>query len=557
MTCASTLETSMFGLMQDRPLLISSLIEHAANFHGQAEIVARTVEGPIHRSNYRTISARSRQLANALTALGVIQSTRVGTLAWNTHRHMELYFGVSGMGAILHTVNPRLFAEQIIYIINHAEDEVLFFDVTFAPLLEKIAGQLKTVRHFVAMTERVHMPQIAAIPDLLCYEDLLAAHSENYAWPQFDERVASSLCYTSGTTGNPKGVLYSHRSTVLHSMAAMSADVIGMPRQRVMLIVPLFHANAWGMIYAGAMTGAKLVMPGPHLDGKSVYEMMRAERTNVAQGVPTVWLMLFQYLEEHPEIDAHELGLERVTVGGSAPPRAMVERCYRLFGCHLTQGWGMTETSPLGTIGNLLPKHENLPLEKIFDVRVKQGRGIYGVELKIVDDDQKRLPHDGKAFGRLLVRGPWVASGYFKGEGGEVLDAEGYFDTGDVATIDPDGYIQLVDRAKDVIKSGGEWISSIDLENAAMGHPAVQEAAVIGVSHPKWQERPLLIIVRRANAQLDAAQMLHYLESKVAKWWLPDDVVFVEQLPHTATGKLQKTKLREQFREHVLSTAHT
>lgn len=542
----------MLGLMQDRPLLISSLIEHAAAFHPEAEIVARRVEGGIHRTNYAEINQRAKRMANALSKLGVVDGARVGTLAWNTHRHVELYYAVSGMGAVLHTVNPRLFPDQIVYIINHAEDDVLLFDITFAPLLEKLAPQLKSVRHFVAMTDREHMPAIPAIDHLLCYEELIDAASPDYAWPEFDERTASSLCYTSGTTGNPKGVLYSHRSTVLHSLAALSPDALGLPHQRVMLIVPLFHANAWGMIYAGAMCGAKLVLPGPFLDGKNVYELMRDERTNVAQGVPTVWLMLFQYLDEHPEINAHDLGLERITVGGSAPPLAMIERCYRLFGCHLTQGWGMTEMSPLGTVGNLLAKHQGIPLEEEFRVRAKQGRGIWGVELKIVDESHQRLPHDGRAFGRLLVRGPWIASGYFKGEGGTVLDEEGFFDTGDVATIDADGYVQLVDRSKDVIKSGGEWISSIDLENAAMGHAGIQEAAVIGIAHPKWQERPLLIVVRKPGSGVTRDEILSFLSQRVAKWWLPDDVAFVDELPHTATGKLQKTKLREQFQGHVL-----
>jgi fatty-acyl-CoA synthase len=545
----------MLGLMQDRPLLISSLIEHAANFHPGAEIVARLVDGTIHRTNYGTVSRRARQVASALAASGTKAGARVGTLAWNTHRHMELYYAVSGMGAVLHTINPRLFPEQIVYIINHAEDEVVMFDLTFLPLLEKIAAQLEHVRYYVALCDRAQMPDRSSLANLQCYEELVAAGSADYAWPEFDERTASSLCYTSGTTGNPKGVLYSHRSTVLHSLAACSADVLGIPNESVMLIVPLFHANAWGMIYAGAMVGAKIVMPGPFLDGKNVYELMRDEKTNMAQGVPTVWLMLFQYLEEHPEIDARELGLKRITVGGSAAPLAMIERCQRLFDCPLTQGWGMTEMSPLGTIGNLLPKHEGLPLEEQFKVRAKQGRAIWGVELKIIDESGSALPHDGHAFGRLLVRGPWIASGYFKGEGGQVLDAEGFFDTGDVANIDPDGYVQLVDRSKDVIKSGGEWISSIDLENAAMGHPEVAEAAVIGVHHPKWQERPLLILVRKQGAGVTRDTMLEFLTPRVAKWWLPDDVVFVAELPHTATGKLLKTKLREQFRDHVLPGA--
>jgi fatty-acyl-CoA synthase len=550
------METLMFGLMQDRPLLISSLIEHAARFHPDREIVSRTLEGTIQRSSYRTIHARAKQLARALTALGVVAGDRLATLAWNTHRHMELYYGVSGMGAILHTVNPRLFSEQIRYILNHAEDTVLCFDIGFAPLVAELAPHLPTVRHFVALTDRAHMPTLDSLPPTLCYEELLVAEEPDYVWPSFDERTASSLCYTSGTTGNPKGVLYSHRSTVLHSLAACATDVLALSSSSsIMLVVPLFHANAWGVIYAAAMVGAKLVLPGPYLDGKSVYELMRAEHTNFAQGVPTVWLMLFQYLDEHPEIDAKELRLKSITVGGSAPSLAMIERCHRLFDCELTQGWGMTELSPLGTIGTLLPHHAELPLAEQFKIRAKQGRGIWGVELKIVGEDGKVLPHDGKAFGRLLVRGPWISSGYFKGEGGAVLDGEGFFDTGDVATIDPEGFLQLVDRSKDVIKSGGEWISSIDLENAAMGHPDVAEAAVIGIAHPKWQERPLLIAIKKPGSALGREELLHFLSDKVAKWWLPDDVVFVGELPHTATGKLLKTKLRETFRDHVLPGA--
>jgi fatty-acyl-CoA synthase len=545
----------MLGLMQDRPLLISSLIEHASQFHAATQIVARTVEGPLHRTDYGTINRRAKRLANALEALGVAPGERVATLAWNTHRHMELYYGVSGMGCVLHTVNPRLFAEQIRYIVNHAEDAVLCFDLSFAALVAGLAPQLPSVRQFVVMTDRAHMPELPGLPNLLCYEELLAGASDVFQWPSLDERTASSLCYTSGTTGNPKGVLYSHRSSVLHSMAACFTETLALSSATsIMLVVPLFHANAWGVIYAGAMVGAKLVMPGPHLDGKSVYELMRDEKTNFAQGVPTVWLMLFQYLDEHPEIDARELGLERITVGGSAASVALIERCHRLFGCDLTQGWGMTETSPLGVMGSLLPKHHGLPLAEQFKIRAKQGRGIFGVELKIVDDDRRELPHDGRAFGHLLVRGPWVASGYYGGEGGDILDADGFFDSGDVANIDADGYVQLVDRAKDVIKSGGEWISSIDLENAAMGHPGVSEAAVIGVAHPKWQERPLLIVVRKPEARLERDEMLHFLESHVAKWWLPDDVVFVTALPHTATGKLLKTELRERYRDYRLPT---
>lgn len=544
----------MLGLMQDHPLLISSLIEYAAAYHPEQEIVSRTVEGDTVRTNYAQVERRARRVANALAGLGVREGDRVGTLAWNTHRHLELYFGVSGSGAVLHTVNPRLFPEQIDYIVNHAEDSVLFFDTTFAELVAKLAPKLTTVRHFVALCDRAHMPALD-LPNLLCYEDLLAASSEDYQWPQFDERTASSLCYTSGTTGNPKGVLYSHRSTVLHSLKACAADTFSVGADSsVLLVVPLFHANAWGMPYACAMTGAKMVLPAQHLDGENVYKLLRDERVTFSTAVPTVWLMLFQYLDAHPDIDPRALGLKIAGVGGSAAPAAMIERFERQFGARVVQGWGMTETSPIGVINTLLPRLESLPAAEQLKIKTKQGRAVWGVELRIEDDEGRALPHDGVAFGRLKVRGPWIASGYFKA-GQDALDADGWFDTGDVANIDPDGYLQLVDRAKDVIKSGGEWISSIDLENAAMGHPAVAEAAVIGVTHPKWQERPLLVVVKRPGQQVSAAELLEFVAGRVAKWWVPDDVAFVDALPHTATGKLLKLKLREQFRDYVLPTA--
>ncbi|MBI5256903.1 MAG: long-chain-fatty-acid--CoA ligase [Burkholderiales bacterium] len=545
----------MFGLMQDRPLLISSLIEHAATFHPATEIVSRLPEGPVHRCTWGEMRGQSKRVANALQSLGVAAGDRVGTLAWNSWRHLALYFGVSGSGAILHTVNPRLFPEQIDYIVNHAEDKVLFFDITFAPLVEKLAPRMKTVTAFIAMTDRAHMPAID-VPNLLCFEDLLAEQSDAYTWPEFDERTASSLCYTSGTTGNPKGVLYSHRSTMLHTLMELAPDTFGASsRETIMLIVPMFHANAWGMPYAAAMVGTKLVLPGPHLDGKSVYELMRDERVTFSSGVPTVWMMLFQYVDANPGLNPKELGIRRVGIGGAAVSRAMLERFENQFGAEVVQGWGMTETSPIGVISKLLPKHDKLSGEELVKIKLKQGRGVWGVDLKIVDEAGKALPWDGVAFGHLLVRGPWICSGYFKGEGGSVLDAEGYFPTGDVATIDPDGYLQLVDRAKDVIKSGGEWISSIDVENVAMGHPAVAEAAIIGVAHPKWQERPLLLVIKRAGQEVTREALLDYLGGRIAKWWLPDDVVFVSELPHTATGKLLKTKLREQYRDYPLPTA--
>ncbi|MBS0430019.1 MAG: long-chain-fatty-acid--CoA ligase [Proteobacteria bacterium] len=545
----------LYGLMQDRPLLISSLIEHAARFHPDVEIVSRLPEGSMHRTNWAGIRRDACRIANALRQLGVGEGERVGTLAWNSHRHLSMYFGVSGAGTVLHTVNPRLFPEQIEYIVNHAEDQVLFFDVTFAPLVEKLAPKLRTVRSYVAMTSRENMPRIE-VPQLLCWDELLDAQPEDFTWPQFDERLASSLCYTSGTTGNPKGVLYSHRSTVLHSLMELSPDTFGLnASETVMLIVPMFHANAWGTPYAAAMVGTRLVLPGPHLDGKSVYELMAQEKVTFSQGVPTVWLMLFQYLDAHPELDPKALGLRRVGIGGAAVSRAMLERFERQFGAEVVQGWGMTETSPIGVVSKLLPRHEGLDDEALTRIKLKQGRGVWGVDLKLVDDAGEVQPWDGTSRGHLRVRGPWIASGYFKGEGGSPIDEDGFFSTGDVATIDADGYLQLVDRAKDVIKSGGEWISSIDVENAAMGHPAVAEAAIIGVAHPKWQERPLLIVVPRAGHVVDRASILDFLAARIAKWWLPDDVVFVNELPHTATGKLLKTKLREQFRHHVLPTA--
>ena len=545
----------MYGLMQDRPLMISSLIEHAARFHPRTEIVSRLPEGGTHRTDWAGIRAAACQVAHALGALGVGPTERVATLAWNSWRHLAMYFGVSGTGAVLHTVNPRLFPEQIAYIVNHAEDQVLFFDTTFAPLVEKLAPQLRSVKTYVCMCAREHMPRID-VPDLRCWDDLVGAQPTQYDWPEFDERSASSLCYTSGTTGNPKGVLYSHRSTLLHTLMELAPDTFGInSRETVMLIVPMFHANAWGTPYAAAMVGAKLVLPGPHLDGQSVYALMQSERVTFSQGVPTVWLMFFQYLDSHPELDPRSLGVKRIGIGGAAVSRGMLERFERQFGAEVMQGWGMTETSPIGVISKLLPKHDALDEEARTQVKLKQGRGVWGVDLKIVDDDGRVQPWDGEAFGHLRVRGPWIASGYYRGEGGSPIDEEGYFSTGDVATIDPDGYLQLVDRAKDVIKSGGEWISSIDVENAAGSHPAVAEAAVIGIAHPKWQERPLLIVVKRPGAEVTAEDLRGYLAQRLAKWWLPDDVVFVDSLPHTATGKLLKTRLREQFKGYVAARA--
>ena len=545
----------MLGLMQDRPLLISSLVEHAATFHPATEIVSRLPEGTVHRTNWRDMCLLSRQVAQAMQVLGVQAGDRVGTLAWNSYRHLSLYYGVSGSGAVLHTVNPRLFPEQIDYIINHAEDQVLFFDVGFAPLVAQLAPSLKTVKHYVVMTDRAHMPDVN-LPNLHCFDDLMAAQSNPYVWPTFDERSASSLCYTSGTTGNPKGVLYSHRSTVLHTLMELAPDTFGISSaETLLLIVPMFHANAWGAPYAAAMVGAKLVLPGPHLDGESIFNLMQQERVTFSQGVPTVWLMLFQYLDAHPELDPKTLGVKRVGIGGAAVARSMLERFEQQFGAEVVQGWGMTETSPIGVISKLLPKHAHVSAEDLVKTKLKQGRGVWGVDLKIVGEDGQSLAWDGVAFGHLHVRGPWVTSGYFKSEGGQVLDAEGFFPTGDVATIDPDGYVQLVDRAKDVIKSGGEWISSIDVELCANSHPGVAESAVIGVAHPKWQERPLMLVVRRVGTSVSAQEITAYLAERLAKWWLPDEILFVDELPHTATGKILKTKLRDIYRDHQLPTA--
>ncbi|MBW8640689.1 long-chain fatty acid--CoA ligase [Hoeflea sp. WL0058] len=541
----------MLGLMQDKPLLVSSLLVHAERFHPESEIVSCTCEGPVVRLSYRTMAERVRRLARALVSLGVTPGDRVATMAWNTHRHMELYFAVSGIGAVLHTVNPRLFPEQIEYILNHAESRALFFDITFASAVANLRDKLPAVENMIALTDAEHaagMPESALI-----YEELLAEQSaEPYNWPQFDERTASSLCYTSGTTGNPKGVLYSHRSTVLHSSMACQVDGLQLNRRdTTLLAVPLFHVNAWGIPYASALCGAGLVLPGPKLDGKSLFDLAVAERCTFSLGVPTVWLGFLKYIDEDADADPAMLSLERVMIGGSAAPRAII-KTFDEMGVHTIQAWGMTETSPVATVCNLLPRHAELAGEGKYDVQVLQGRPVYGVDIRVVNDDGEALPFDGETPGDLQVRGPWVTSGYFRGEGGDVLDRDGWFSTGDVATIDPDGYVRITDRSKDVIKSGGEWISSIDLENAAVSHPAVVEAAVIGRPHPKWQERPLLIVVGKDGAEVTKDAILDHLKPLVASWWLPDDVVFVDDLPHTATGKLQKMKLREQFKDYEL-----
>ncbi len=545
-------EVFMFGLMQDRPLLISSLIEFAAKNHGAEEIVSRTVEGPIHRYTYKECGSRCKQLAKVLEKLGVERGDRIGTLAWNGYRHLELYFGVSGMGAVCHTVNPRLFPEQIVYIINHAEDKYFFVDLTFVPLLEMVADKLPNVKGFVVMTDREHMPE-TKLPHAMCYEELMATADDDYSWPDFDEKTAASLCYTSGTTGNPKGVLFSNRSTVLHSFCVCSLDAIGISSQDVILpVVPMFHANAWGIPYAAAMCGAKMVMPGGQMDGKSIFELLESEGVNVSAGVPTVWMMLLAYVKENNKKFS---AMKRTIIGGSAVSRSMIETFRNDYGVDVLHAWGMTETSPLGTACNLKRKHKGMTNEEKNTLNLKQGRALYGVEMRIVGKDGQELPWDGKTFGNLHVRGPWITSGYFRAEGGAAVGEDGWFDTGDVSTIDEDGYMQITDRDKDVIKSGGEWISSIDVENEAVGCPGVAEAAVIAVPHPKWDERPLLLVIKEKDAEVTKEQIVEHLEKSIAKWQLPDDVVFVDELPHTATGKLLKNKLRAEYKDYSLPSA--
>jgi len=550
----------MHGQMMQVPLLISSLIVHAERHHGEQEVVSRRVEGDIHRCTYRELAARARQTAKALAALGVNPGDRVGTLAWNTHRHMELYYAVSGSGAVLHTLNPRLHPDQVVYIADHAEDQVLFFDLTFLPLIQAVAGRCTTIRHWVAMTDRGHMPapeQAAKVPGLLCFEDLLAAQDDAYDWPAFDENTASSLCYTSGTTGNPKGVLYSHRSTVLHTMAAALPDCLGCgAADTVLPVVPMFHVNSWGIVYLAPMTGAKLVLPGAGLDGKSLYELFESEGVTVSAGVPTVWQGLLAYVEAN---GLKFSTMRRSAIGGSACPPAMIAKFLNDYGVRVIHAWGMTEMSPIGTAGAFKGKHAALSDDQRLAVMSTQGRAVYGVDMKIVDESGQELPWGSTTSGDLLVRGPWVIREYFRDEGGDPLlhgaDGHDWFPTGDVARIDADGYMQITDRSKDVIKSGGEWIGSIDLENIAMAHPAVAMAACIGVAHPKWDERPLLVVVKKPGAEVSRDELLAFFEGKIAKWWTPDDVVFVDAIPLGATGKMQKMRLRDMLKDHKLPSA--
>ena len=541
----------MLGLMMNVPLMISSLIRHADVYHADTEIVSRTIEGPIHRYGYSDAHARARRLARALSRLGVKAGDRVGTLAWNGYRHFELYYGVSGMEAVVHTINPRLFHDQLVYIVNDAEDRIVFFDVTFTPLVEKLAPACRGVRHWVALADREHLPQ-AAIPGLASYEELLAVESDDFDWPVFDENTAAALCYTSGTTGHPKGVLFSHRSTVLHALAISLPDAKCLAAtSSVLAIVPMFHVNAWGIPYAAPMVGAKLVFPGAALDGASLYELLEAEAVDSSSAVPTVWMGLINHMKQNK---LKFSTLKTSTIGGAACPPAMMKTLSEEFGVEVHHGWGMTEMSPVGTINS--PKWNQLRLSKEdrFEFSIKQGRPLYGVEMKIVDAEGVELPRDGKSSGNILVRGPWILARYFKEAGGNPLTKDGWLPTGDVGTLDPDGYLTITDRSKDVIKSGGEWISTIELENIAVGHPAVAEAAVIGVRHPKWDERPLLIVVKRADAELSKEALLKFYDGKIAKWWLPDDVVFVDELPHTATGKLSKLTLRQRFKDYRLPT---
>ena len=546
----------MLGLMQNQPLLISSLIEFAARHHFEAEIVSRRVEGDIHRYTYKDLAARSRQLAHALDGMGLAQGDRVASLAWNGYRHMEMYFGVSGSGRVLHTINPRLHPEQIAWIVNHAEDKALCFDLSFLPIIQAVHAKCPQVQKWVVLCDADRLPADSGIPGLISYETWIEGQPTTYQWPQFDENTASSMCYTSGTTGNPKAALYSHRSSTLHAYAAALPDVMNLSaRDSVLPVVPMFHVNAWGIPYSAALTGCKLVFPGPALDGKSVYELIEAEGVTFAAGVPTVWQMLLGHMKPN---GLRFSKLNRTVIGGSACPPAMISAFQDDYGVDVLHAWGMTEMSPLGTLSTLKNKHLSLPKEEQMKLRQKQGRAIFGVEMKIVNDAGQDQPWDGKSYGDLLVRGPWIIDSYYKGSGNPLVrgaDGHGWFPTGDVATIDPDGYMQITDRSKDVIKSGGEWISSIDIENIAMANPAVAMAACIGMPHPKWDERPIVAVVKKPGAEITREELLKFYEGKTAKWQIPDDVVFVEAIPIGATGKMLKTRLREELKDYQLSTA--
>ena len=542
----------MLGLMQDWPLLLHRIIDHAATYHGGRRVISRAIEGPIHTTTYADIRARAKKVAQRLARDGIKPGDRVATLAWNTWRHLESWYGIVGTGAVYHTVNPRLFPDQIAWIVNHAEDRVMMTDLTFVPLLEKLSDRLPSIERYVIYTDAAHMPA-TSLKNAVPYEQWIAEVDGDFAWAQFDENTAAGMCYTSGTTGNPKGVLYSHRSNVLHALAHSSASVLGLSSTDVVLpVVPLFHANGWSLAFAAPISGVTLVLPGMKLDGPSIHELLNAHKVTCTAGVPTVWLALLQHLERTGGTLPF---LKRVVIGGSACPRAMTQTFQDTYGVKVIHAWGMTEMSPLGSACTLIPEYAGLAGDARLDIQQKQGLPPFTVEMKITDDAGRELPWDGKTFGRLKVRGPAVAKSYFKGDGGNVLDPDGFFDTGDVATMDPHGYMQITDRAKDVIKSGGEWISSIDLENLAIGHPAVAEAAVIGVKHPKWDERPLLVVVLKQGQGATREEILGFMRGKIANWWMPDDVVFVPEIPHTATGKILKTALREQMKDYVLPSA--
>ncbi len=539
----------MLGLMQEQPLLISSLLEFAERHHGDGEIVSRRVEGDIHRYTWADVARRSRQVARALDGEKLEFSDRIGTLAWNGYRHLELYYGVSGSGRVLHTINPRLHPDQIAWIANHAEDRILAFDLSFLPLIQAVHARCPGIKKWIALCDADKLPADSGVPNLVSYEAWMGTQPSDYAWPRFDENSASSMCYTSGTTGNPKAALFSHRSTVLHAYAAALPDVMCLSaRDSVLPVVPMFHVNAWGIPYSAAMTGCKLVFPGPALDGKSVYELIEQERVSYAAGVPTVWQMMLGHMKP---AGLRFSTLKRTVIGGSACPPAMIRAFQDEYGVEVLHAWGMTEMSPLGTLCTLKNKHLEMSPEERLAIRLKQGRAIFGVDMKIVDADGKDLPWDGKTSGNLLVKGPWVVKEYFKGEGGDPL-VDGWFPTGDVATIDADGFLQITDRSKDVIKSGGEWISSIEIENIAVAHPAIAMAACIGVFHPKWDERPVVVVVKRPGAEVTREELLKFYEGKTAKWQIPDDVVFVESIPLGATGKILKNKLREALKDYKL-----
>jgi len=541
----------MHGLMMDNPLLISAIAEHAARYHGDREIVSVTADNPGHRCTFADVVVRAKQLANALVKLGLESGDRLATIAWNDYRHLEIYYGVSGAGYVCHTINPRLFPEQLIFIVNHAQDRWIFVDPMFLPLIEKIADKITGVEGFVVLTDEAHMPD-TSLKNIHCYETLIGAESSDFAWPELDENSASALCYTSGTTGDPKGVLYSHRSTILHAYAGVAPDVMNLSsRDNVLPVVPLFHVNAWGIPYSALMVGAKLVLPGPKMgDGETLYALMDAEDVTLALGVPTVWLALLQYMAKAGKrLDK----LKSTIIGGAAVPRSMIEEFRDKHDVEVRQGWGMTEMSPLGTVNTTKAGLESMSGDEQLDLATKAGRGLFGVEMRIVNADGVELPWDGEAYGALQVRGPWICSDYFKLEGSAGTHTpDGWFGTGDVATIDPQGYLAIIDRTKDVIKSGGEWISSMELENVAIDHSAVAEAAVIGVAHPKWTERPLLVIVKAEGQDVSKDDMLAWFDGKVAGWCVPDDVAFIEELPHTATGKVKKIELRKQFADYRL-----